>query len=161
LVARVEVFRRWPSSSTAAALHQDAGDAWPAYRDTVLAALSHLPRDAVLFALGHLDDVSHAWELAHSLGLDSADVWEQLANAYQKIDPVAVLPVYRCLVEQELTIAGARHYQVAARRLKTMRRLAASDHDKAAEVDAFVADLREQHRRRPRLQREFDQAGLP
>jgi hypothetical protein len=99
--------------------------------------------------------------------------FEDTARAFEEISEIdlaiewakratdAVLPVYRCLVEQELTIAGARHYQVAARRLKTMRRLAASDHDKATEVDAFVADLREQHRRRPRLQHEFDRAGLP
>ena len=83
------------------------------------------------------------------------------AKAYQKTDPAAVLPVYRRLVENELTATGARHYQAAARRLKIMRRLAATDNDSAAEVDTFVADLREQHRRRPRLQREFDRAGLP
>jgi hypothetical protein len=159
--ARVEVFRRWPSSSTAAALYQDAGDAWPTYRDTVLTTLSHSPRDAVLFVLGHLEDVRQAWELAHTLHLDGADVWEQLAKAYQKTDPAAVLPVYRRLVENELTATGARHYQAAARRLKIMRRLAATDNDSAVEVDTFVADLREQHRRRPRLQREFDRAGLP
>jgi hypothetical protein len=32
---------------------------------------------------------------------------------------------------------------------------------RAVEVDKFVAALRELHRRRPRLQREFDRAGLP
>ncbi|TVS78098.1 hypothetical protein [Mycobacterium helveticum] len=31
----------------------------------------------------------------------------------------------------------------------------------AIEVDTFVADFREQHRRRPRLQLEFDRAGPP
>ena len=29
LAARLEVFRRWPSSSTAARLYRDAGEAWP------------------------------------------------------------------------------------------------------------------------------------
>jgi tetratricopeptide (TPR) repeat protein len=159
--ARVEVFRRWPSLSTAAAVYQDVGDAWPTYRDTVLTTLSRSPRDAVLFVLGHLDNVRQAWELAHTLHLDCAEAWEQLAKAYQKIDPAAVLPVYRRLVENELAATGARHYQVAARRLKTMRRLAATDNDSAVEVDTFVAGLREQHRRRPRLQLEFDRAGLP
>ncbi len=161
LDARVEVFRRWPSSSTAAVLYQHAGDAWPTYRDTVLTTLSHSPRDAVLFVLGHLNATPQAWGLAHSLHLDSADVWEQLAKAYQKIDPIAVLPVYQRLVEDELTATGARHYQAAVRRLKTMRRLAASDPDRVVEVDTFVTALREQHRRRPRLQREFNRAGLP
>jgi|SRR5271169_479501 len=131
------------------------------FKSAMTHAQSRSPRDAVLFVLGHLDDVRQAWELAHTLHLDGADVWEQLAKAYQKTDPAAVLPVYRRLVENELTATGARHYQAAARRLKIMRRLAAIDNDSAVEVDTFVADLREQHRRRPRLQREFDRAGLP
>jgi hypothetical protein len=50
--------------------------------------------------------------------------------------------------------------QSAARRLKTMRKLAAGT-ERAGEVDDLVAGLREQHRRRPRLQQEFDRAGLP
>jgi hypothetical protein len=41
-----------------------------------------------------------------------------------------------------------------------MRKLAAGT-DKATEVDDFIAALREKHRRRPRLQQEFDRAGLP
>ena len=32
LPARLEVFRRWPSSSTAAYLYQDAWPSWPSYR---------------------------------------------------------------------------------------------------------------------------------
>jgi hypothetical protein len=35
LDARVTVFRRWPSSSTAAHLYRDAGKAWPDHRDEV------------------------------------------------------------------------------------------------------------------------------
>lgn len=31
----------------------------------------------------------------------------------------------------------------------------------AAEVDELIAELRETHRRRPRLQQEFTRAGLP
>ena len=33
LPARLEVFRRWPSSSTAAYLYQEAGLLWPSHRD--------------------------------------------------------------------------------------------------------------------------------
>lgn len=160
LDARVTVFRRWPSSSTAASLYRDAGKAWPGYRDDVTERLAASPRDAVLFALLSLNDVPFAWNLAHSLALDSNDVWERLAKAYEKVDPLAVLPVLTRLVEAELTQAGAHHYQLAARRLKKMRQLS-SGTDKAAEVDTFVAELREIHRRRPRLQQEFDRAGLP
>jgi hypothetical protein len=160
LPARLEVFRRWPSSSTAAHLYQDAGPSWPNYRDEVVATLAASPRDAVLFALLTLKEVQFAWKLAYWLGLDSDDVWERLATAYEKVDPLAVLPVHARLVDNELTEAGAQHYRIAARRLAKMRKLATGSAE-AAGVDELVAELRETHRRRPRLQQEFDRAGLP
>ena len=40
-------------------------------------------------------------------------------------------------------------------------RTLAKNTSQAAEVDRFITDLREIHRRRPRLQLEFDRAGLP
>ncbi|PYG01835.1 hypothetical protein SAMN05216184_101300 [Georgenia satyanarayanai] len=160
LEARVEVFRRWPTSSTAAALHRDARDAWPVHREEVMERLSASPRDAVLFALHPLKEVELAWEIAHSLALEADDVWERLAKEYAKTDPLAVLPVLGRLVERDLTQADAQRYRAAARRLARMRHLAAGS-DEAAGVDRFVAQLRESHRRRPRLQQEFDRAGLP
>jgi tetratricopeptide (TPR) repeat protein len=160
LAARLEVFRRWPSSSTAARLYRDAGEAWPQHRDEVMERLAVSPRDAVLFALLSLGDVQYAWELAHSLSLDDDRTWSDLVKAYEKVDPLAVLPVLNRLVLRELVETGAQHYQIAARRLKKMRKLAAGS-DYAAEVDQFIAELREANRRRPRLQQEFDRAGLP
>jgi hypothetical protein len=160
LDARLLVFRRRPSSSTAARLYDAAGKAWPNYRDEVLAALAGSPRDAVLFAQLTLHDVPFAWNLAHSLGLKDDRTWSDLVKAYERIDPIAVLPVLAELVENELEVTDARNYRHAARRLAKMRKLAAGS-NKAAEVDDFVAQLRETHRRRPRLQQEFDRAGLP
>ena len=160
LSARVEVFRRWPSSTTAGYLYRDAGAAWPDYQDEVIERLTARPRDAVLFAQHSLNDVPYAWNLAHSLGLDDDRVWSDLAKAYEKLDPIAVLPVHTRLVERELADADARHYRGAARRLKKMRTLAAGSSE-SAEVDEFIGDLRERYRRRPRLQLEFDRAGLP
>lgn len=160
LDARVEVFRRWPTSTTAGYLCRDAGAAWPDYHDEVLERLTARPREAVLFAQRSLNDVAYAWNLAHSLGLDDDLVWSDLAKAYEKLNPVAVLPVYTRLVERELADADARHYRSAARRLKKMRKLAAASSE-SAEVDEFIGDLRERYRRRPRLQLEFDRAGLP
>jgi tetratricopeptide (TPR) repeat protein len=40
LAARREVFRRWPSSSTAARLYRAAGQAWPQHRDEVMERLA-------------------------------------------------------------------------------------------------------------------------
>lgn len=160
LDARLAVFRNWPSSSTAAYLYRDAGKAWPDYRDEVMTALESRPYDAVVFAQHTLRDVPLAWELAHSLGLDSDLAWSDLCKAYEKVDPLAVLPVYSRLVEHELRTADAQNYRYAARRLARMRKLAAGT-DRAAGVEQLVADLRETHRRRPRLQQEFTRAGLP
>lgn len=160
LEARLLVFHRWPSSTTAARLHRAADKSWPDFRDEVIATLAAIPSDAVLFALLTLKDVQFAWDLAHSLGLDSARTWGELIKAYEKVDPIAVLPIHQRLIENELVEAGAQHYRLAARRLARMRKLAAGN-EEAVEVDDLIADLRETHRRRPRLQQEFDRAGLP
>lgn len=160
LDARLVVFRRWPSSSSAAALHRAAGAVWPDYRDEVMSTLAASADDAAMFALSTLKDPVLAWELAHSLALDDDRVWSHLLKVYDTIDPVAALPVHRRLVENVLVATGAQHYRLAARRLATMRKLSAGL-PVSAEVDAFIAELRETHRRRPRLQQEFTRAGLP
>lgn len=76
------------------------------------------------------------------------------------IDPIATLSIHQRLVENELFEAGAQHYRLAARRLAKMQKLSAGS-EKSAEVNDLIAELRETHRRRPRLQQEFDRAGLP
>lgn len=160
LPARLEVFRRWPTSSNASALHERAGKTWPTYADEVMSTLEGRPREAVSFAIYGLDDITLAWNLAHSLTLDDSGLWQELAKRYEKVDALAVLPIHTQLVIAELEHANAGFYRSAARRLARMRTLAAgSPH--AAEVDALISELRETHRRRPRLQLEFDKAGLP
>ena len=100
------------------------------------------------------------WNLAHALSLTDDATWKELVKKYEKVDPLAVLPVLQRLAVDELVEAKVQNYRYAARRLAKMRRLAAgSEH--AASVDALIADLRAEHRRRPRLQQEFDRAGLP
>lgn len=160
VAARLHVFRKWPSSTSAARLLADAGEAWPEYRDEVVERLATSPRDAVLFALLSLQKIQYAWDLAHTLGLRDADVWLRLTQDYERIDPLAILPILAELAENELTATGAQHYRIAARRLKKMREVA-SGTDKAAEVGDLISQLRETHRRRPRLQQEFDRVGLP
>jgi hypothetical protein len=158
--ARLFVFRRWPSATTAARLHDADGAAWPTYGPEVLAALETSPRDAVLFALLTLKDPNLAWDLAHRLALDSDDTWNELIKGYQDVDPFAVLPVHERLVHHDLVEADARRYKAAARRLATMRKLV-HDSPRTAEVDDLIGRLRQDHRHRPRLQQEFDRAGLP
>lgn len=153
-------FNRFPSSQTAAWVRADSGDAWPELSAEVLAALEASPRDAVLFTLNTLGDVPGAWASAHRLEVRDADVWLLLADAYEKTDPLAVIPILSDLAVAELDVSDAKHYRKAARHLKRCRKLAAGT-DQAAAVDELVAELRTTNRRRPRLQTEFDKAGLP
>lgn len=126
LEARLFVFRKRPSSSSAARLHKAAGKPWPECCDEVLATLAASPSDAVLFALLTLKEPELAWNLAHSLALDSDHTWAELAKGYEKVDPLAVLPIHQRLVENELVEPGAQHYRLAARRLVRMRKLVAA-----------------------------------
>jgi len=57
----------------------------------VIAALAQHASDSVRCALTTPEDVSLAWNLAHSLGLSSDHTWSELAKAYQKVEPIAVL----------------------------------------------------------------------
>ena len=160
LDARLSVFRRWPTAGHAQALYEIVGDRWDEYRDEVLSMLSSRPEEVVRFAHSSLGDVRLAWSLAHALSLNDDRLWSSLAKSYEKVDPLAVLPVLTRLVDHDLTEAYAQNYVVAARRLKKMRRLATGS-PQAALVDDYIRQLRETYRRRPRLQQEFDRAGLP
>lgn len=160
LSARHYVFRRWPTASNAARLHAAAGPAWPDYEATVATELEANPTEAITFTLTTLQDPRRAWQLAHELDLHSDHTWDELAKAYEPIDPAAVLPIHQQLVETTLSNTGATYYRHAARRLARMSRLAAGT-EHADTVNAFIAQLRETHRRRPRLQQEFDREQLP
>jgi hypothetical protein len=158
--ARFEVFSRWPTATSAARLHAAAGETWNEYNNEVMRTLSSQPRDLVLFTLLTLQNPQLAWEQAHQTELVDTQVWEELVKAYETVDPAAVLPVYQQLVEHELVNADAQHYRRAAKRLAKMRKLAAKTNHAEA-TDAFIAELRETHKRRPRLQQEFDRQRLP
>lgn len=160
LPARLEVFRRWPTSTHAGGLRRASGAEWPDYREEVMATLERSPREAVSFALHGLDDAALAWRLAHELDLDEVGLWGEVVTRYEKVDPLAVLPIHADLARGDLERADARAYKSAARRLARMRKLAAGS-AQAEDVDELVAELRETHRRRPRLQQEFTRAGLP
>ncbi|MFP5254149.1 MAG: hypothetical protein ACLGH4_10180, partial [Actinomycetes bacterium] len=69
LDARLVVFERWPSASTATRLHHAAGTRWPALQQQVMGTLARRPHDAVAFAQQTLRDLPMAWQLAHTLDL--------------------------------------------------------------------------------------------
>ncbi|GBE68343.1 hypothetical protein H7H69_22490 [Mycobacterium heckeshornense] len=89
-----------------------------------------------MFTLRTVNDVEFAWDLAHSLALADDLTWSELVKAYEKVNPLAVLPVLQRLVENELEVAKAQNYRLAARWLAKMRRLAAgSDHAQAVDTN--------------------------
>lgn len=158
--AREHVFWRWPLAQTATALRKVRKAQWAAYDEKVMAALSAKPAEAVAFAIMPLNDPQRAWQLAHDLKLDDPLVWNDLARAYVSVDKLATLPVHERLVRLDLQSTGAEFYGAAAHRLERMR-LIASGTSEAARVDALILELREEHRGRPRLQKEFDRFRLP
>ncbi len=158
--AQLVVLGRWPTAVHAGTLYRTVGESWDEYREKVMGALSPRPSEAVSLALSSLQDVRLAWELAHALGLGDDRRWATLAKSYEKVDPLAILPILNRLVRADLAHADAQHYRLAARRLKRMRQLSAGSME-AISVDGFIEELREIYRRRPRLQQEFDRIGLP
>lgn len=160
LAARLAVFDRWPNATHADGVQSAAGEAWPDHRAHVMDLLNQRPREAVSFALHTLDDVQLAWELAHSLDLDEPGLWGTLADRYEKVDPLAVVPIHTRQVLDHLEHADAQHYRAAARKLAHLRALTRGT-EMADSIDVLVAELRDAHRRRPRLQQEFTGAGLP
>lgn len=83
-----------------------------------------------------------------------------MAEAYEKIDPLAVLPVYMQLIENEPSVSAPKRYRAAVWYLNHMRTITAGTKGLTT-VDAYIANLRYENRHRPRLQQAFDRAGLP
>nr|WP_040563786.1 hypothetical protein [Kineosphaera limosa] len=160
LAARLDIFDRWPSATHANEVREAAGSGWADLSEMVLSRLQANPRQAVSFALLCLKEPQLAWTLAYDLGLDDASLWSELLKAYEKVDPLATVQKHTELAIGELAVADARNYRAGARRLARLRKLVAGT-SRAVEVDDLIATLRDEHRRRPRLQQEFTKAGLP
>lgn len=159
LAARRRVFERWSSFNNATWLYRAAGDHWPELEEDVLARLTVRGYDYISFLLLTLEDVPQAWSEAYRIELDSDPMWTQLVDAYTEIDPPAVMPVLRRLIESDLLVTDVRNYRSAIRRLKKLRGIAAGL-GRTNEVDVLIAELRQTNRARTRFLRELDKAGL-
>ena len=157
--ARRWVVQRFPTSTSAAELRRAAGKDFGKYEAEVEASLQRNPDEYVTYLGWVAGDVSRAWGEAKRLGVTSPHTWERLCTAYGPANPAAVIPVLKELVDVDLEQADARQYRIAVKRLKQIRSLSLAA-DAEADFEAYVADLREEHRRRPRLQQEFTRAGL-
>jgi uncharacterized Zn finger protein len=108
---------------------------------------------AVLLAEGRTDE---AWAAHEGVELSLSDA-KALYKARAEDHPEDVVVAYRILVDQALTTADRRNYDEALKLLRLMAKAAARC-SRMPEVAAYVAELREKHRRRPSFIELLDRA---
>ena len=163
LSLRREQHMRMASASTYSLLHRaaDALDAWDIERDAAREALRERDPGWLVDALLGEGDVEEAWSVAR----EDPD-WDpgsdrrlRLAEAREAQRPGEALPLYMLVADEMLLETGRRSYARAIPVLKHARR-AAEAAGKRESFATHIADLREQHRRRPTFIAMLDKAGL-
>lgn len=162
LSLRREQHERMASASTYSLLRRaaDAVGAWNIERDAARMALREHDLGGLVDALLDEGDVEEAWSVAH----EDPD-WDpgshrrlRLAEAREAQRPEQALPSYMLVADELLLETGRRAYAQTIPVLKHARR--AADTAGSEWFAIRIADLREQHRRRPTLIAMLDKAGL-
>ncbi|BBZ55205.1 SWIM zinc finger family protein [Mycolicibacterium phocaicum] len=123
-----------------------------------LAATDRFAFGTVLVRLCLSDgDIDAAWEAADQYGAGSA--WRELADRGAKARPVAAADLYRPGLEKDLRYPNSKLYPDIAARLATMAKLYEKG-GRGAEFAMFIAQLREQYRKRPALMKALDTKRL-
>ncbi len=131
---------------------------WAYDRARHLAATDRFAFGMVLVQLCMSDgDIDAAWEAADKYGAGSA--WRELADRGAKTRPVAAADLYRPGLEKDLAYPNSPLYPDIAARLATMAKLYEKG-GRAADFAEFMAQLREQYRRRPALMKALDAKRL-
>jgi hypothetical protein len=163
LLLRREQHEGMPSASTYSRLRDAAGavGAWGIERDAARLALRERDLGWFVDALLTEGDVEEAWSVAN----EDPD-WEpglargvSLAEAREPKHPEQALSWYMLAADEMLIETGRRAYARAVPVLKHARR-AAEAAGQSEWFTARVAELREQHRRRPTLIAMLDKAGI-
>ncbi len=157
---RREQHNRMASANTYSLLRRaaDALGAWDIERDAARLALRERDLGGLVDALLDEGDVEGAWSVAHE-DPDWAHRRLRLAEAREAEQPEQALPYYMLVADEMLLETGRRAYARAVPVLKHARRAA----EAAGQGESFatqIADLREQHRRRPTFIAMLDTAGL-
>lgn len=151
------------SASTYASLRHAAivNNAWPEEVESARSVLGARDRGALIDVLLADGEVDAAWQLATSDDSWYAGDkrWAVLAEAREPTNPAASVGAYMRLVESELRTADKNAYRAAVGHLKRARRAAIAA-ELSADLDGYIASLREVHRRRPTLIQMLDKAGL-
>jgi hypothetical protein len=154
---------RMPSLSTYTTLRRAADDvgAWEVERDAARSALRAHDLGALVDALLNDGDAELAWQTAAADPCwdPGPDRWLRLADTREAQHPADSLAVYLRGVDEILQTTDRRAYASAVRILKRARAAAVA----ANQLPVFaerMAQLREQHRRRPTLIAMLDKASL-
>jgi hypothetical protein len=154
---------RMPSLSTYTTLRRaaDAVGAWEVESDAARAALRARDLGALVDALLGDGDAELAWQIATADPSwdPGPDRWLRLADTREAEHPADSLGVYLRVVDEVLQTTDRRAYASAVRILKRARSAAAAA-DKLPAYEQHIAQLREQHRRRPTLIAMLDKASL-
>jgi hypothetical protein len=163
LALRRQQHIRTPSVSTYGSLRTAAevqGE-WPAERPAALAVLRNSDVGGLADVLLDDGEPDAAWQV--TIDFPEWDPghrrWLRLAEARQPTHPAEALTVYLRLVDEQLETTGRDSYAGAISILKLSRR-AAGAAGTEPDFAAHVANLREQHRRRPSFITMLDKAGL-
>ncbi len=134
---------------------------WPTSRTDALYVLAARNRGAYVDVLLAEGDIEPAW-LVVTTGAEwnvGPERLAQVAAAREKTHPADALSVYLGLVETTLKEADTRMYGRGVKLLKSAKRAAVAA-GSTADLDAYVASLRERYRRRPSLIEKLDKAGF-
>jgi uncharacterized Zn finger protein len=161
---RLHHHERMPSSTTYRQLRTAAEQLgrWDTERAAARSVLEQRSPTGFVDALLDDGDTATAWAAADAnpqWHLDARQ-WERLADARQPDHPADALDVYLQLADAALVDANKNAYRTGVKHLKAAR-AAATAAGIAADFDARMALLREQHRRRPTLIAMLDKAKLP
>lgn len=162
LELRREQHQRAASAGTYGLLRDAAtlAGVWPDEIESARAVLAARDRGGMVDVFLDEGAIDEAWRTA-SGGGDTWDAgelrWARLAEAREPTNPAASLAVYLRLVDTALRTADRQAYKYAVGLLKKARRAAAAA-ELTAELDTYVAGLREVHRRRPTLIELLDKA---
>jgi uncharacterized Zn finger protein len=159
---RREQHQRMPSSTSYATLRQAASTTgvWEVEKAGARDRLAAHDIGGYVDALLAEGDSETAWAAVTTADTDLGDDrWKRLAELREASDPAAALEVYLRLADSTLLTADRSAYRAATKLLKQAHRAAAAA-GCTDDVDAQVARLREQYRRRPTFIAALDKAGL-
>jgi uncharacterized Zn finger protein len=103
--------------------------------------------------------VDEAWSAAHQGGCSSG-VWFELARHRERTHPADAIPIYQRRIEAAVSQASRRGYEDAVRLLQPLRALHERAGAEAGDFAAFVARLRDTHRRKRSFIALMDRARL-